>query len=124
MLTGIGYGHDCQENGDCSTIHPPITEAQGKKLLAHDIKIFENCVCKLDNAKDLNANEYGALVIFAYNSGCGGVEKYWSTAMSEKNFKGICQALPSTNTLGGQLDSRRAKEGTFCALPSNSTSGC
>ncbi|KAJ5232845.1 hypothetical protein N7468_005801 [Penicillium chermesinum] len=105
--------------------HPcPITEAEGKKLLAHDLQTFEKCVCKLPNAKDLNANEYGALVSFTYNSGCGGADKYWSTAMSEKNFEGICQALPTTNTLGGQLNSRRAKEGAFCALPSNTTSGC
>lgn len=98
--------------------------AEGKALLANDIKSFEACVCELDNAQYLNANQYGALVSFAYNSGCGGVEYYWHTAMSEKNFNGICEALPHTNTLGGEIDSRRAKEGAFCSKPSNSTSGC
>ncbi|KAJ5818839.1 hypothetical protein N7474_004430 [Penicillium riverlandense] len=122
--TAIGYGHDCEANQDCSSIHAPITEAQGKELLAKDIKTFEDCVCEMDNAADLNANEYGALVSFAYNSGCGGVDTYWHTAMSEKNFEGICEALPHTNTLNGVLDSRRAQEGAFCSKPSNATSGC
>lgn len=85
----------------------PISVSEGKELLATDSRSFEDCVCKLDNAQYLTTNQYGALLRFAYNSGCGDVESYWYTAMSEKNFDGICEPLP-TNTLGGQLDSRRA----------------
>lgn len=81
-------------------------------------------MCKLDNAEDLNANQYGALVSFAYNSGCGGVKTYWHTAMSEKNFKGICEALPNTNTLNGMLNNRRKAEGDFCSKATDKKSGC
>ncbi|KAJ5183822.1 hypothetical protein N7492_001438 [Penicillium capsulatum] len=120
----IGYGHDCPANGDCGSLKAPISKAEGKKLLAKDIKSFESCVCKLDNAKELNANQYGALVSFAFNSGCGGVQNYWHGAMAKKNFKGICEALPNTNTLNGMLNNRRAKEGKFCSTPTNEKSGC
>lgn len=119
-----GYGHDCPANGDCGSLSAPISKAEGKKLLAKDIKSFENCVCKMDNAKDLNANQYGALVSFAYNSGCGGVQNYWHGAMAKKNFKGICEALPNTNTLNGMLNNRRAEEGKFCSTPTEAKSGC
>ncbi|KAJ5967116.1 hypothetical protein N7501_003364 [Penicillium viridicatum] len=120
----IGYGHDCPANGDCGSINAPITKAEGKKLLAKDIDTYESCVCKLDNAEDLNANQYGALVSFAYNSGCGGVQTYWHGAMSKKNFKGICEALPNTNTLNGMLNNRRKAEGDFCSKATTKKSGC
>jgi GH24 family phage-related lysozyme (muramidase) len=92
--------------------------------LQKDLVGFEQCVCALPNAKSLNANQYGALVSFAYNSGCGGVSEYWHGAMTEKNFNGICEALPNTNTLGGELTTRREAEGKFCSEPTNQTSGC
>ena len=44
--------------------------------------------------------------------------------MEKKNFKGICEALPNTNTLKGQLNKRRAQEGEFCSKPTNDKSGC
>jgi GH24 family phage-related lysozyme (muramidase) len=78
----------------------------------------------MDNAKDLNANQYGALVSFAYNSGCGGVQSWWHGAMAKKNFDGICEALPTTNTLDGLLTSRRKKESAFCSKPTTEKSGC
>ncbi|KAN0069726.1 glycoside hydrolase family 24 protein [Elaphomyces granulatus] len=120
----IGYGHDCTEKEDCDSIHPPLSQAQGTALLQKDLAGFEQCVCALSNAKSLNANQYGALVSFAYNSGCGGVSEYWHGAMTEKNFNGICEALPNTNTLGGELTTRREAEGKFCSEPTNQTSGC
>ena len=88
------------------------------------MKGYEDCVCKMKNAKELNANQYGALVSFAYNSGCGGVENYWHGAMAKKNFKGICEALPNTNTLNGLLTSRRKKESKLCSTPTKVKSGC
>jgi lysozyme len=72
----------------------------------------------------LNANQYGALVSFTYNSGCGGVQKYFESFMQQSNFAGICSALPTTNTLGGQLSSRRQQEGAFCSQASSAKSGC
>ncbi len=119
----IGYGHDCVEKG-CSGINAPLTKQEGLNLLKKDIVGFEDCVCNLPNAKALNANEYGALVSFAYNSGCGGVSRYWRSAMEQKNFKGICEALPHTNTLGGELNNRRRQEGEFCSKPTSEKAGC
>ena len=119
-----GYGHDCVESGGCGSLHPPISQAEGTALFKKDIAEYESCVCAMANAKDLNANQYGALVSFAYNSGCGGVQSWWHGAMAKKNFKGICEALPTTNTLGGELSSRRKKEGAFCSKPTTAKSGC
>ena len=42
----IGYGHACQDPGECDNIDPPITEAEGKDLLKSDAKTFEACVNK------------------------------------------------------------------------------
>jgi lysozyme len=124
IISNVGYGHDCTEKKDCGSLHPPLSVAQATDLLKKDLVGFEACVCALPNAKLLNANQYGALVSFAYNSGCGGVSSYWHGAMTEKNFKGICEALPNTNTLGGELSSRRQKEGHFCSEPTSQPSGC
>ncbi|MCJ1326126.1 hypothetical protein MMC10_002790 [Thelotrema lepadinum] len=120
----IGFGHDCVERGGCDSLHPPITKAQGTTLLKSDITEYETCVCALPNAANLNANQYGALVSFTYNSGCGGVSKYFRSDMQSSNFAGICSSLPTTNTLGGELSSRRQKEGAFCSQASNQKSGC
>ncbi|KAI9930761.1 hypothetical protein ASPWEDRAFT_39645 [Aspergillus wentii DTO 134E9] len=120
----VGYGHDCVAKQDCGSIKTPLSKAEGQKLLKKDLAGYESCVCKLDNAKELNANQYGALVSFAYNSGCGGVENWWHGAMKKKNFDGICEALPTTNTLNGLLTTRRKKEGAFCAKKTTEKSGC
>lgn len=120
----IGYGHDCTQRKDCSGITPPLSQAQGETLLRKDLTDYESCVCKLPNAANLNANQYGALVSFTYNSGCGGVQKYFTTDMSNSNFAGICSSLPTTNTLNGELSSRRQKEGSFCSQATSAKSGC
>lgn len=78
----------------------------------------------MENAKELNAHQYGALVSFAYNAGCGGLQSSWGSAMASKDFNGICQQLPGTNTLGGLLDTRRQKESHFCMQPTQQPSGC
>jgi GH24 family phage-related lysozyme (muramidase) len=44
--------------------------------------------------------------------------------MAAKNFAGICAALPTTNTLGGELTGRRKREAALCKTPSNVKSGC
>lgn len=120
----LGYGHDCVAKQDCDSIDTPLSKSEGAALLKKDLAGYESCVCELDNAKYLNANQYGALVSFAYNSGCGGVASWWHGAMEQKNFDGICEALPTTNTLGGLLSNRRRQEGEFCSKPTNQTSGC
>ena len=120
----IGYGHDCTQQGDCASITEPLSQAQGEALLDKDLVTFETCVCDLPNASGLNINQFGALVSFAYNSGCGGVSNYFTSYMSNSDFAGICAALPTTNTLGGELSSRRQKEANFCNMATSETSGC
>lgn len=119
-----GYGHDCVAKKDCHTINVPLSEPQAADLLSKDLSEFESCVCAMENAKELNAHQYGALVSFAYNAGCGGLQSSWGSAMASKDFNGICQQLPGTNTLGGLLDTRRQKESHFCMQPTQQPSGC
>ncbi|MCJ1441477.1 MAG: hypothetical protein MMC23_001966 [Stictis urceolatum] len=120
----IGYGHDCVQLQDCGSIHAPITKAQGVALLKKDLKSYESCVCGLPNAASLNANEYGALVSFTYNSGCQGAADAWQSLMQQKNFKGICKALPTTNTKGGIVSGRRQQEANLCNKATSAKSGC
>ncbi|KAH8432092.1 lysozyme [Aspergillus melleus] len=120
----VGYGHDCVAKKDCHTINVPLSEPQAADLLSKDLSEFESCVCAMENAKELNANQYGALVSFAYNTGCAGFQSAWQGAMSQKDFNGICHSLPTTNTLGGLLNTRRQKEGHFCMQPTEKPSGC
>lgn len=112
------------ERGGCSGLHAPISKAEGTALFKEDVAEYESCVCALDNTKYLNANQYGALVSFAYNSGCGGVKSGWHGAMAKKNFKGIYEALPTTNTLGSELSSHHKKESAFCSKATAAKSGC
>ncbi|OGM44208.1 hypothetical protein ABOM_007693 [Aspergillus bombycis] len=120
----IGYGHDCVAKQDCDGIQAPISDAQGAEILQKDLAGFEQCVCALPNAKELNANQYGALVSFAFNTGCGGLQQAWAGAMTSKNFNSICAGLPNTNTLDGFLNTRRQKESALCSTPTTQMSGC
>lgn len=50
----------------------PLSEADGRKLLADDVVGFQDCIT-LDTGSNvvLNANTYGAFVSWAFNVGCG-----------------------------------------------------
>jgi GH24 family phage-related lysozyme (muramidase) len=122
--TAEGYGHDCTQKQDCGSINAPITEAQGQDLMEKDLVGFESCVCQLPNASGLNTNQFSALVSFAYNSGCGGVSTYFHSYLEKKDYSGVCAALPTTNTLGGELSSRRKREAQLCSTATNILSGC
>lgn len=61
----IGYGHtgtDVKEN-------MMITKAQAEKLLKADLVAFEKKVSAYDSIYHFNANQFSALVSFAYNIG-------------------------------------------------------
>jgi len=70
----VGYGHLCQKS-KCSEVKYsiPLSTADGKKLLADDMGKFEKCITKMVKAT-LNLNQYGALVSWAFNMGCGAAE--------------------------------------------------
>ena len=121
----IGYGHNCEAHpGTCEGLKIPLSKADGEKLMIGDLKGFEDCVCDLPNAEELNVNEFGALVSFAYNSGCGGVANYWKSYMTRQDFDGVCDDLPTTNTLKGLLTTRREKEQKLCRESTTVMSGC
>ena len=60
----IGFGHRTDEI-------TTITEPEAENLLKKDLKKFEQGLCKMLNAEELNVtqNQFDALVSFAYNLG-------------------------------------------------------
>ncbi|KAL6850985.1 hypothetical protein ACO1O0_008111 [Amphichorda felina] len=69
----VGYGHLCVET-NCAEVpySIPLSEADGRKLLASDMAVAQNCITKQTaESVVLNANQYGALVSWAFNVGCG-----------------------------------------------------
>ncbi|KAK4221524.1 lysozyme-like domain-containing protein [Podospora fimiseda] len=72
----VGYGHLCS-NSQCSDVKYPIplSKANGKNLLADDMGPKEKCITSMTNSKvTLNLNQYGALVSWAFNMGCGATQ--------------------------------------------------
>ncbi|EAU80900.1 lysozyme [Coprinopsis cinerea okayama7 len=115
----VGYGHKCSKN-DCSELGYkfPMTKAQGEELLAKDVKGFEKCISDyINDTIKLNDNQYGALVSWSFNVGCGAAKD--STLISRLN-KGDSpntvagEELPRWNKAGGKvvdgLTNRRKKE--------------
>ncbi|KAF4966414.1 hypothetical protein FSARC_5889 [Fusarium sarcochroum] len=69
----VGYGHLC-DKPQCSEVEYaiPLSVSNGKTLLADDMKEFEVCITAILNSKAiLNRNQYGALISWAFNMGCG-----------------------------------------------------
>ncbi|KAF2112309.1 family 24 glycoside hydrolase [Lophiotrema nucula] len=118
-LPTVGYGHLCQTSG-CSEVPYafPLTTTTASQLLASDLKSPQQAIT-LDTASSvvLNANQYGALVSWAFNVGNGNVAS--STLIKRLNAgedEGtvIAEELPKWNQGGGQtlpgLVRRRAAE--------------
>ncbi|KAH6683555.1 lysozyme [Plectosphaerella plurivora] len=127
-LATVGYGHLCA-NAQCTDVpYPiPLSQTNGERLLQDDLRTFQNCIT-LQTASSvvLNANQYGALVSWAFNVGCGATRT--STLISRLNSGGdpntvAAEELPKWNRGGGQvlpgLTRRRAAE---VALHRTSTS--
>jgi lysozyme len=72
----VGYGHLCTKS-KCAEVKYkiPLSVADGKKLLADDMKKYEKCLTAMLTSKAvLNLNQYGALVSFTFNLGCGAAQ--------------------------------------------------
>lgn len=69
----IGYGH-LVKPGEHYTIDTCITEEQGLQLLRNDLSEATRCIERLVRVS-LTDNEFGALVSWAFNMGCGGARK-------------------------------------------------
>ncbi|KAH6989119.1 lysozyme-like domain-containing protein [Ilyonectria sp. MPI-CAGE-AT-0026] len=69
----VGYGHLCTQ-ANCAEVpyDIPLSDADAEQLLRDDIKVAQQCIT-LDTTSQvvLNANQYGALVSWAFNIGCG-----------------------------------------------------
>lgn len=74
-LPTVGYGHLCKTKG-CKEVPYsfPLTRTTAAKLLNDDAKSFKSCVSSaINDSVKLNDNQYGALVSWAFNVGCGNV---------------------------------------------------
>jgi GH24 family phage-related lysozyme (muramidase) len=121
-LPTVGFGHLCQTT-NCGEVPFafPLTQAEATTLLITDLKTFEKCVASdISKSVRLNANQYGALVSWAFNVGCGNVAS--STLISRLNAGQnpntvAAEELPKWDIAGGQvlpgLVTRRAAEVKF-----------
>jgi len=127
-LPTVGYGHRCRRP-NCAEVPFafPLTQAQATTLLNSDLKTFEDCI-KNDLGKSvrLNDNQYGALVSWAFNVGCGNVKN--SSLVRRLNAGEnpntvAAQELPKWNKGGGRvlpgLVKRRAAEVKLFQTASN-----
>jgi len=94
----IGYGHTKGvKEGDT------VTKEEAEKLLDEDLAFFRNGVKRLVKV-DLNENQFGALVSFAYNLGLGSLES--STLLKMLNagdYEGAADQFLRWNKSGGKV---------------------
>ncbi|CAA7266062.1 unnamed protein product [Cyclocybe aegerita] len=127
-LETVGYGHLCKRPG-CKEVpfSFPMTEAQATTLLQSDIAPAAACIsADIVDTVNLNENQYGALVSWAFNIGCG--NSRGSTLINRLN-KGedpnavATDELPKWRKAGGKvlpgLVTRRNSEVSFFKRPSS-----
>ncbi|KIM42248.1 glycoside hydrolase family 24 protein [Hebeloma cylindrosporum] len=118
-LPTVGFGHLCQTTNCAEVPFPfPLTQAEATTLLNSDLKTPENCITNdISSSVRLNDNQYGALVSWAFNVGCGNAAS--STLISRLNGGQdpntvAAQELPKWDMAGGMvlqgLVNRRAAE--------------
>ncbi|KAF2280783.1 lysozyme [Westerdykella ornata] len=127
-LPTVGYGHLCQTTG-CSEVPYsfPLTESTATQLLMSDLKSPQQTITlKTTSNVVLNANQYGALVSWAFNVGPSNVQS--STLLKRLNAGEspntvIAEELPKWNKAGGQtlpgLTRRRAAEVALAQTPTS-----
>lgn len=121
----VGYGHLCADK-TCSDVTKagyklPLTVATGTQLLASDIHRYTTCLGDyLGTNVKLNANQWGALISWTFNVGCGNAQT--STLVKRLNAGEnpntvAAEELPKWNKAGGKvlpgLANRRAAEVTL-----------
>jgi len=107
-LPTVGYGHLCQTSG-CAEVpfSFPLTQAEASTLLLTDLKTPESCITTdIVSSVRLNDNQYGALVSWAFNEGCGAAAS--STLIARLNNGEnpntvASQELPKWVFAGGQV---------------------
>lgn len=130
----IGYGHTGIRHND-GTVHKGrilADEHEAERLLAADLEYFSRGVEKLLLSRpreELNDNQFGALVSFAFNCGLGNLGgtpgRSPSTLLQRINARDYLGAIPEFakwNKAGGKiyrgLTRRRLSEtALFCSFP-------
>ncbi|PHH86583.1 hypothetical protein CDD83_10015 [Cordyceps sp. RAO-2017] len=124
----IGYGHLCRDRACSDVRYPkPLSPADGKRLLAQDLAVAQNCITQATaNPVRLNANQYGALVSWSFNVGCGAAR---SSSLIRRLNRGenaksvIDSELPQWNKGNGRpiagLTRRRRAEVALADTPTN-----
>lgn len=92
----IGYGHLIKP-GDIYTESSCITMEQGLEQLKKDLSAASTCIENVVKVA-LNDNEFGALVSWAYNVGCGNVRKSTLVKkLNNGNRTDVCDELRKWN---------------------------
>ena len=94
----IGYGHtDGVKEGDV------ITQEKADALLASDLDLFSSGVKRLVSA-DINNNQLGALVAFAFNVGLGNLRhSSLLRLVNQGDFVAAANEFPKWNKAAGQV---------------------
>lgn len=93
----IGYGHT-------KDVHPgmKITQAEAEKFLKQDLATFEDAVADAVEV-EINADQFSALVSFAYNLGAGSLfEPTLLRVLNKGDFQAAANEFPKWNKAGGQ----------------------
>ncbi|KAG0195461.1 hypothetical protein BGX28_001332, partial [Mortierella sp. GBA30] len=124
----VGYGHKCKMH-DCSEVkYPfPLDDQTATELLMDDLMGFREVIMmKTNNGVHLNANQYAALVLWAFNVGPGNVET--SSLLTRLNHgeladKVIASELPLWRMSNGRvlegLKLRREAEVRLAQIPTD-----
>ncbi|WEW59014.1 lysozyme [Emydomyces testavorans] len=127
-LPTVGYGHLCKTKG-CSEVPYkfPLTKETATELLKKDLKEFQQTITlSTKELVVLNANQYGALVSWAFNVGSGAAR---SSTLIKRLNEGqnpntvISEELPKWNKAGGKvlpgLTRRRNAEVALAKTPTS-----
>ncbi|EEQ91731.1 uncharacterized protein BDCG_06851 [Blastomyces dermatitidis ER-3] len=105
-LPTVGYGHLCKTKG-CKEVKFPLTKKTATALLKKDLRSFQQAITlSTKKAVKLNANQYGALVSWAYNVGPNAAR---SSSLIRRLNRGenpnkvIAQELPKWRLAGGKV---------------------
>lgn len=125
-LPTVGYGHLCRQPKCAEVTYPiPLSQADATSLLRSDMRASEICIsAAVADSVKLNDNQYGALVSWAFNVGCGNAQ---GSGLIRRLNAGedpntvAREELPKWRNAGGKSSSglilRRGKEVAFFQNP-------